>query len=378
MLARIVDVHVDPNDWNFTALVSAEKVHRKGFVIKDGLRVSFDHKCGAEVSVRAVQPEVSAPYLTIKPINMGAARWYSIECDISDVAWSEVGQLVPCLDAASAQSVSLFSLLRVFYDNGKSEDFSSLQVELRRNRAVQAFPISMAGSLLLNRTSIKGATLILYLESRNVAIDFYGLSILSVAAAPTRYAASQIERLRAACDAGSPTLFRRSIQTQFSEIWTGPTMEFRQIGAGVFLDFEPGAGRSVGVERRENDLVFDFSRAASCGWRSVEFRFDGIIDTGFLSVLLHAKGVNGANGPTHATLILREYGDSSGWKDTNISTHFTLFSEEDTVQRFFDLSPLFKNRTAAHHFGIVIFLPPETIELSIEEFDVFVFDRQLV
>lgn len=378
MLEMIENIEIDPRNWEFVSLVHSERIYESGFVVNDKLLISFDNKSGGKVALSAIKPEISAPHYHIRPIDMGAAQWYSIECDISKESLDQVGQLVPCLDAASAQSVSLFALLRIFYEDGRSEDISSLQVELRRSRTQQAFPISLGDIPSLSHAQIAAARLIFFIEARNVAIDIYGLTIASVLGAKASYDDDSIARLRAAHDAGSPSLQMRRLSAQDDNLWTGEALEHRSIVPNVFLDFEPGSGRQMTVSRNGDSLDIDFTRTSDGGWRNLEFRFEGVANSGSVSALLYAKGAAGQHGRIEATLILREYDEKFVWEDTHIPVSLPLYSDKESELRLIDLSPLLSDKRDVHRFGIMLFLPPQAELLNVAEMDVFVFDRELV
>ncbi len=379
MLEVIESIEIDPENRDFVSLTRAERIHDFGFEISKGLRVSFEPNVGGKVALSAVNPEISAPHYRIRPIKMGAANWYSMEYDIAGKHLDNIGQIVPTLDAASPQSVTLFALLRIFYKDGRSEDVSSLQVELRRNRMAQAFPISLRDLPTLAHGEITTARLIFFIEARDVVLDVYGLTVTSVRTAKAHYGLEQVRRMRGVHAASpSPSLKRQRLDVDAEALWTGETSEHRPITPEVFLDFQPGEGRRMTVARQGGMLAVDFSETASGDWRNLEFRFEDVHNTGSITVLLYAKGKTGAGKPLEAGLVLREYDEDMVWEDTSIPVTLTLLAEEGGQLRRIDLSPLLSDKRNVHCFGIMMFLPPETEVLQIEEMDAFVFDREIV
>lgn len=378
MLEVIAKIDIDPTNWDLTSLTQDERIHSSGFQIASGLRVNFDPDSGGKIAFSAVCPEISSPHYRIKPIEMGAALWYSLEYDIAGEHLHNVGQIIPTLDASSSQSTTLFSLLRIFYNDGRSEDISSLQVEIRRNRTNQTFPISLDDLSSLSRGEIRAARLIFFIEARNVPLDIYGLTIISVPTVKLPYRINQIKRMRDAHAAGVPSIKRGHLDANVEPLSTGRCLEHRQISPGVFLDFQPGDDRHITVTRQAEKLLLDFSEASSGGWRSLEFRFEEVRNTGSISALVFAKGGAMAKYGLEAGLVLREYDANFLWEDTPLPVSLTLFSEERSELRLFDLSPLLSDKRDLHHFGIMVFLPQEAGMLEVEEMDVFVFDREII
>ncbi|MCM2563600.1 hypothetical protein M8756_15555 [Lutimaribacter sp. EGI FJ00015] len=374
MLKSIEIFQTDPNDWEFLALTQSMKVYSEGFSIRDVLSVKFDNASGGQVGVSANKPEVNDPYYRLCPIKMGGASWYSIEYEVPGAALSNVDQIIPCLDAASLKSVALFAVLRIFYENGRSEDISSAQIELRRDRRRQSFPISL-GDIPARADQVKAVRVIFFVEARDVDIDIYGLTMATIEAAKTPDSIDTITRLRKAHQGGARSMQLLHLDAA-KDAWTGTAQKHRPIKKSIFLDFQPGEDRQMKVAQKRGCLAVDFAKTASGGWRNLEFRFKRVRNTGTIMAALYAKGR--ATPELEANLVLRSYDKKMNIEDTPIPVSVPLFPKDGSLLRMIDLSPLLTDKWHVHHFGIMVFLPPEAKVLEIEEMDVFIFDREVI
>ena len=374
MLKFIEIFRPNPNDWEFRALAQSMKVYSEDFSIQDALSVSFDSVIGGRIRLSAKNPKVNDPYYRLCPINMGGARWYSIEYEVPGAVLSNVDQIIPCLDAASKKSVALFAVLRIFYENGRSEDISSVQIELRRDRRRQSFPIEL-GDIPVRAGQIKTARVIFFIEARDVDIDIYGLTLATIESVKTPDSIDTLTLLRRAHQSGVSTMQRLHLDAA-NDAWTGVAHKHRPIKESIFLDFQQGDDRQMTVAQTPGGLAVDFSKTASGSWRNLEFRFDRVFNTGTIMAALYAKGR--AARELDAALMLRSYDQKMDFEDTPIPVHVPLFPKDGSLLRMIDLSPLLTDKWHIHHFGIMVFLPPETTLLEIEEMDVFIFDSEVV
>jgi len=378
MIKNILTFKADADDWEFLALRDTEKTCEDTFMIRDTLRVNFDSQAKGAITLCAIKPELSTPFYRLKPVNMGAARWYSIECDIAGDDLRDADQIIPCLDAASAQTASLFAVLRIFHDDGRSEDISSAELELRRPRKAHSFPIALSDLPELDRSKITSGKVIFFVEARDVSVDIFSLTIAAVAAVETIYTDDHTQRLRALHDSGAESLQMRRLHATMDDLWTGETHEHRALCDDIFLDMEPGEDRRIAVTQDAGRIGLDFTQTASGAWRNLEFRFRDIFNSGSMVAVISAKGQSPLDDGINAKLMVRQYGKNFAWEDVHVPVPFTLFSQDTSEQRVIDLSPLLSDTRHVHHIGLMVFLPRTAQTLELEKMEVFIFDREKI
>ena len=377
MIRTLGKFSVDPESTQFKKLLTKEMVHVKSFALGDQLNVKFDGKCDGSIALSAHRPKIGGAHYRIAPVNMGAASWYNIEFDIKGSDLRNIGQVIPCLEAASPKSLTLFSVMRFFYKNGRSQDVSSAQIELCRNRRRQSFPIQLDDLAHMPAEEIDYARVIFKIEARNVDIELYDLTIMGVENASAELAPDGAGALRAMGDSADFPMSRVFIIPQEKDIWTGTASQHRALSDGVFIDFEVGEGRQVKIAQKRNVASFDFRQTAASGWRNLEFRFTNVKNTGAVCALLRASGAHAGSNSIETNVILREYDENFKWQDSPLALKIPLFSKGSSVQQIIDLSPKLADSRQSHTFGILLFFPPETTELQISELEMFVFDRML-
>jgi hypothetical protein len=268
-------------------------------------------------------------------------------------------------------------MLRVYFEDGTSTDISSLQIELNRGRGVHTFPMTFSD---LPAGSLKNATraiLIFFIEARNVALDIFGFSAFGAKKVDYSLAAGDLKKLRDAAKNKGGAVQSKSLLSDRSSPWTGCARQHLPLCEGIFLDFETDGNRIVEVSNRDGRVCVDFSQVADAAWRNLEFRFDGVKNTGTLNMLVCLDG-KVAKGPTvQATIVLREYSDDLTWKDRSTEVTLSFSDELQGRQVLLDLSPLLTDTRHIHHFGVMVFLPPETGEIEASLFEIFVYDRDL-
>lgn len=375
MLVEIGNFSVNPDDKAFFTRAISPKVYEKSFSIEDRLRVSFDGSSGGKVRLSAVHPVAGAAHYQITPVGLGAAAWYSIEYNISSDLVANLGQIVPCLDASSQQSATIFAVLRLIYKDGKTADASSLQIELQRDRHPQSFPISFGDFPENTHSELDRAVLIFFIEARNIDINIYGLTVQGVKAHDSSFPVSQVEVLRKAGKEKGSAVLHRAITPDTVEPFSGMFTERQQISDGIFLDFEAGKGREVQVGSTHSTVVLDFDRLIEAQWRTLEFSFTGVENTGSIAAFIHVSSkAGGTPCPIGVKILLREYFEDDVWRDTELQDRLTICGEGGNAQAFFDLSPVVTDSRQRHNFGIFVFLPPDTGRLELTGIEAFVVD----
>ncbi|WP_417808911.1 hypothetical protein [Thioclava sp.] len=291
MLEALGEFRVDPNDPSFVSLAQSDHPYTKDVLIQDSLRVNCGDRSGEKLKVSAMEPNNCDPFYRINPINMGASEWYSMEYVPSTKNVAGSGRIVALLDAASAQSATIFAICRIFYKNGRSEDISSRQMEIRKNREKRIFTIDIDDALLFSANNITSFHLLFFIEARNVAIDVYGLSITSIATTNSLHSANDIKRIRFSQKAKTLSRFQRVLGSNVRRVWKGKTNKHRALAKDVFIDFEQGSAIQTSVMHNDNKLIIDFSKATG-RWRTLEFRFNEVKNTGTTFALLHFKGMS--------------------------------------------------------------------------------------
>ncbi|WP_321446882.1 hypothetical protein [uncultured Cohaesibacter sp.] len=380
MLRSIGSFQIDPKTPEFSDICRTPRKYDRSFRIDNNLLINFDPSSGGGVELSAVNPIVGSPHYVLKPFSLGGARWYSIECPINCADIEKLGQVVPYLDIASPQSVSCHANLRLFYQDGRSEDISSLQIEIKRNRVRQTFPISLADIRSTGLESIDRAVVIFFIEARDVKLELYGYSISGLDRQEVIYNAADLMTLREATQKeGSLVKHNYAILSGKTDVVEKRITHHEMISDGVFVDFETADDRSVNVQKTALELEFTFENMQEAEWRNFEFRFEDITNTGSILAIvrmegstLFSKNIKEAS----ALLVLREYDENFEWNDTILREPLNLQTKPDEQTVMLDLSPILADDRLKHTFGLLLFLPEDVISVNVSEMEAFVFDRR--
>lgn len=373
MLEARGEFRVDPNEESFSALAQSDPLRAQDILIQDRLRVSCAHNSGEMLEISAQKTNRCDAFYRISPVNMGASKWYSIEYAplIENVGSSN--QLVAILDAASMQSTTIFAICRIFHPDGRSEDVSSRQIEIRKKRKKHVFSINTDGAEIFLNDNIASCRIIFFIEARNVSIDIYGLDITSLATINQKNSAKNMEEIRSIQKTNVLPRLKRDLNAKSRRGWRTKTKEPWALAKNVFIDFEQGSEQEVAVTRRDKHLVVDFSKATG-RWRTLEFRFNEVKNTETVFALLHFQGMKLSTPALEVTLVLRQYGDNARWTDVTIPVSLVLHAESKIEQHLIDVSSLLSNDHDYHRFGIFMFFPSGLGAVAIKELEVSVFD----
>ena len=373
MFKALGDFRATSSKPSFLSANQIEKNNTEDILIQDRLLVRFDHQRGETLEVSAIKPTNCAPFYRINPKNMGASEWYSIEYTPLIENTGNASFIIAVLDAASARSATVFVIFRIFYVDGRSEDISSRQIEIRKKRNSRAFWINTHDAESFTDSNIKYCRLIFFVEARNVSLDIYGLSITSATTASCEHDEKKTKRVPSNQNGTSLPLLKRTLSAKSKHLWKTKTRKPLTITENVFIDFEQGLGQEAKITRRDDNLILDFTKTTG-HWRTIEFRFNQVKNTGTVFAILHSQGMSLSASPLDVALVLREYDDDCGWTDAPIPFSLTLHSEKNVIQHLIDVSALLKNSHSYHRFGIFLFFPPETGSVAIKELEVSVFD----
>jgi hypothetical protein len=331
-------VVVNRADATFAALCEAPITNATGFPLLGRLTVSFDPSKGGRVRAAGRVPPHGAPHVRLSPLALGGAAWFTLEYDLVPGDLAGLDCIVPSLDAACARKVTVFAVLRIEEGQGGSRDSSSTLIDIGQTRRRHAFPIvldTIAPDVL---RQARRATVIFFIEARDVALDLYGLRLVGLRSigphpvepddAPRTETAPLRRRLDMAAVAGlgSPV--------------DGPVDGLTAIAEGVFLDIEPGPDRAVAIMTAPAGLQLDFASTAASAWRSLEFRFADVADTGDLMAAIAVAAHTGQGGAVRAMSVLRHYpDDGSGFRDIVLSGEIMIYPHGPALEWVFPLSP---------------------------------------
>ena len=358
----------DRADASFAALCETPITPGQGFALLGRLTVSFDPSKGGRVRAAGRVPPHGAPHVRLSPLALGGAAWFTLEYDLvpGDLAGLEC--IIPSLDAACARKVTVFAVLRIEEAQGGTRDGSSTLIEIGQTRRRHAFPIALDMVTPDVLRQARRATVIFFIEARDVALDFYGLRLVGLlSAGPHLPDPDDAPRAEVAP-------LRRRLDVALASGREGPVEALSAIAEDVFLDIEPGPDRAVAVMAAPAGLQLDFGAAAASAWRSLEFRFAEVADGGDLMAAIAVGAHTGQGGAVRATAVLRLYpGDVTGFRDIVLSGEIMIYPHGPAQEWVFPLSPHLPDTRATHDFGVMLFLPPDTGRLSVKALEVAVF-----
>lgn len=380
MLRPLGTFRVDPSLPTFTEVEKSPKRYDSTFKIGNDLFVNFDNRDGGEVELGAVDPIIGSPYYIIKPVSLGGANWFTIEFGIDASNIHKLSQVIPYLDIASPGSVTLHSTLRLHYEDGRSEDISSTQIEIKRNRVRQTFPIALADLHSgVIRPLLRG-TCIFFIEAREVELELYGFGITGVDKEAFSYSGTDIATLRNAAkqDTGS-IQHKYAIIPGDNRVETQRHLHHVSIADGVFIDFQPAEGRAVDITSSPSGIEMAFENMQPAQWRNFEFRFDDIRNSGNMLAIIRIVGsTHFANntGNRNGLLAIREYDEHYKWADTLLDIPLRLSSQPGEQVAVIDLYPILTDSRLRHRFGLMVFLPEDVVRVEVSEMESFVYDRR--
>lgn len=381
MLKNLVEFSVDSSSPDFCEVQNLPVKHDVSFRIGANLLVNFDNSKGGGVEVAAVNPIVGSPYYTIKPINLGGANWFSLEFDINESKLRKLSQIIPYLDVASPESLSLHATLRLHYEDGRSEDVSSTQIEIKRNRVRQNFPIALADLQSAITSPLKRGTCIIFIEAREADLMLYGFGITGVDKEEVRFSDAEVRDLRiAAAQRKGQVEHRYAITTGDNRVKSNRHLRHELIADGVFIDFEPAENRAIDIKSKKHSITMDFEGMSSARWRNFEFRFEEVKNNSNLQAVIRIVGstqLSGDKSNRNAILTVREYDQHYKWTDTVLDTPLRLSSRHGEQVAAIDLYPILTDSRILHSFGLMVFLPEDTVRVDLTEMEAFVYDKTL-
>lgn len=380
MLRSLGSLRVDPLSPEFVELRKNPKKHDGTFKISDDLFINFDNSSGGAVEVSAIEPIVGSPYYLIKPISLGGANWFSIEFGIDADNIHKLSQVIPSLDIASPGSATIYATLRLHYEDGRSEDVSSTQVEVKRNRVRQTFPIALGDLHAGISKPISRGTCIFFIEAREVELELYGFGITGIDKEAVTYSGTEIATLRDAAKLG-----KAEAQHKFALVPGDNRVESRRhlhhspIADGVFIDFQADEGRAIEIKSSPTGVEMIFENMQPAQWRNFEFRFNDIRNSGNMLAIIRIVGSTHFSKTTrnqNALLAVREYDEHYKWSDTILDIPFRLSPKAGEQIAVIDLYPVLSDARLKHRFGLMVFLPEEVERVELSEMEAFVYDRR--
>jgi hypothetical protein len=345
------------------------------FKLIDKFSVHFDTAQGGSVTASSIQPPIGSPFIRISPVDMGAASWYSLEYPIDGTDLQDLGQVIATFDAATPQSATIFAVLRLVQPDKKFSDTSSTQVELRRDRKNYSFPIGLDEVTQDAIKTAEQARLIFFIEARDVDIDLFGLQVFGVPAAPASVDVAAIDNLRTVSKAPDNALGHVGLDVDAF----GKKRKLRhrqEVATDMNFDVDSGKRQHVIAIKNGAEVHFDFAKAPNTRWRTFEFVFNKVTNTGSITALINLDG-DAAGQDIELNCVVRQYSDVAGeWTDTRVLAKLPVSQTPNQTSVSVDLSRVFPDTKHDHNIGILLFIPVDCAALNLKTLEAFVYDKR--
>ena len=348
--------------------------------ITDSLRISFDSGSGGKVRLSAREQSVGKPCFSIQPANMGASNWLSLETVLDVSGLRGIQQVVPVLEAAAAEAVSLFAVVRLTLKNGQTIDTSSTQFDIRRKRRAYSFPISLDDVSSVTLGEAVEIKLIFFIEARDVSLDVYNVMVFGLSTPDVDHDEEKLGELRRLAAAGSSVVRHASFSVP--DLTAEEVRVAGNIALGDLLsrfDIDGAEDQFATARKDDEGISLDLTTATKSRWLTLEIRFEQVEDTGGLTALVQVDATAfGGEEAMHCGLMLRIYDETwSSYEDGPRFADFEVGSLRDRVQARLDLSGALPAGVRHHNFGILCYLPHTCDEATIHGFEGFTYDRRL-
>ncbi|MFG1183315.1 MULTISPECIES: hypothetical protein [Xanthobacter] len=264
---------------NGLALVGDKpRFFRQGIDLTPNVRVEFDAQPGRESGILISRKSFNGNvFIEIEPRKLEDANWLTIEItlDIDDVR--ETSTFVSILDAFSVKSVSVFSVLRVTYPDGRWVDFSSAELEFNATSTTHAFPVVLSQKIQDALAGASGAKLIFFIESRSTVFGISEVRTIGI------LRDAKLLAMRASSDLltqlENRTLegaHRAELSTEALTIDAATRREvacYAEVAPNVCFSFGPAAEEAVALLKMDDNIVVDLTGCADSDWRTIEFLF---------------------------------------------------------------------------------------------------------
>lgn len=375
MYRELTAIAACPDADRFQALTHRPERGGAAFELAGGFHIVLGPGARGAVELDARVPFMDAPCYRLRPVGCAARSFYRIEYRLSAALLADLSALIPTLEASSPEGVTVFALLRLVRPDGGTADVGSAQIEVKRDRQLHSFPISLHDLPASDRTGVTEARLCFSIEARPAALHLHRLALHGVEARDDRLSQADLDTLRGLAARQSPRVRRAGITAQRGTGWTGRAEGHQRLADGVYLDFDPAAGRSATLSRADGRVEIAFEHLKDSGWRNLEFRFRDVHQSGSLILVLRAVDATGMQAVLRPRAILRQYDETGGWSDTPLRDPLPVFAGARDGQTKIDLSPLLDETRQIHRFGLMLFFPGEVDRLIFSEIEVFVIDR---
>jgi len=345
------------------------------FQLMDTFSVHFDASKGGSVTATGIQPPIGSPFIRVSPVDMGAAAWYSFEYPINGADLQGLSQVIATFDAATPQSATVFAVLRLMQPDRKFSDTSSTQVELRRDRKNYSFPIGLDKFSQEAIKTAKQGRLIFFIEARDVDIDLFGVQVFGVPASPTGIDGPAIDKLREITQGSDDAVSHVALNVDAF----GKKRKLRhcnEMATALNFDVDSSKRGYVIATQKGAAAHFDFAKAPNTRWRTFEFVFSDVTNTGSTTALINLEG-DAAGQDIELNCVVRQYSDVKGeWTDTHVLAKLPVGKTQKQTSVTLDLSRVFPDTKHEHSFGIFLFIPTECAALNLKTLEAFVYDKR--